>query len=204
MTSPSVDTPLVLHPEAQELLFRQARTANTFSEEPVSDEQIEAIYELMKWAPTAANTQPLRIVIVRSEAAKRRLVPLMDEGNRAKTESAPVTAILAADTRFHEHWDRLLPFKAGGGAVFEKAPEAAEAMSRFNGTLQAGYFLLAVRAAGLAAGPMAGFDKAAVEAEFFSGQALRPLLVVNVGRPGADAWFERLPRLEHHEVVTTL
>jgi 3-hydroxypropanoate dehydrogenase len=204
MNSSPVDTALALDPDAQKLLFREARTANSFADEPVSDEQIQAIYDLTRWAPTAANTQPLRIVIVRSEEAKGRLVPLMDEGNRAKTQSAPVAAILAADTRFHEHWDRLLPFRPGGGAAFEEAPERAEAMSRFNGTLQAGYFLLGVRAAGLAAGPMAGFDHAGVDAEFFPGQALRSLLVVNVGRPGPDAWFDRLPRLEHHEVVTTL
>jgi 3-hydroxypropanoate dehydrogenase len=206
MPSTPAETALALHPEAQDLLFREARTANSFADEPVSDEQLQAIYDLMKWAPTAANTQPLRIVVVRSEEAKERLAPLMDEGNRAKTRSAPVNAILAADTGFHEHWDRLLPFRPGGGARFAQAPQVAEAMARFNATLQAGYFLLAVRAAGLAAGPMAGFDKAAVDAEFFGGGdgALRSLLVVNVGRPGPDAWFDRLPRLEHHEVVTVL
>jgi 3-hydroxypropanoate dehydrogenase len=212
MTSTAIHAPLALHPDAQDLLFREARTANAFTDEPVSDDQVRAIYDLMKWAPTAANTQPLRIVIVRSEEARARLVPLMDEGNRAKTQSAPATAILAADTGFHEHWDRLLPFRPGGGARFADAPHVAEAMARFNATLQAGYFLLAVRAAGLAAGPMAGFDHAGVDAEFLSGReghpdgagALRSLLVVNLGRPGPDAWFDRLPRLEHDEVVTTV
>jgi nitroreductase len=205
MTTPTTSPgPLALSPDAQALLFREARTANTFSDEPVSDEQIRAIYDLVKWAPTAANTQPLRVLIVRSPEAKARLLPLMNEGNRAKTESAPVTAILATDTRFFEHWDRLLPYKPGGGASFADAPEAAERMARFNGALQAGYFLLGVRAAGLAAGPMAGFDAAGVDAEFFPGGTVRSLLVVNIGHPGEGAWFDRLPRLEHVEVVTTI
>jgi 3-hydroxypropanoate dehydrogenase len=194
---------LALDAEAQRLLFREARTANTFTDEPVTDEQIRAIYDLVKWAPSAANTQPLRVVIVRSAEAKARLLPLMSGGNRDKTASAPVTAILGADTRFYEHWDRLLPYKQGGGASLEGSPDA-EPMARFNGALQAGYFLLGVRAAGLAAGPMAGFDKAAVDAEFFPDGRVRSLLVVNIGRPGADAWFDRLPRLEHDEVVTTV
>jgi 3-hydroxypropanoate dehydrogenase len=195
---------LALSPDAQRLLFQEARTANAFTDEPVTDEQLEAIYELVKWAPTAANTQPLRLVVVRSPEAKERLLPLMSEGNRAKTASAPVTVILAADTRFFDEWDRLLPFRPGGGASFADAPEAAEAMARFNAALQAGYFILGVRAAGLAAGPMAGFDSAGVDAEFFPEGRLRSVLVVNVGHPAEDAWFERLPRLGHDEVVTTL
>ncbi|MEV4419235.1 malonic semialdehyde reductase [Patulibacter sp. NPDC049589] len=194
---------LELSPDAQSLLFREARTANTFTDEPVSDDQIRAIYDLVKWAPSAANTQPLRVVIVRSPEAKERLLPLLSEGNRAKTDAAPVTAILATDVRFFDHWDRLLPYKQGGGASFEGAPEQAEGMARFNGALQAGYFLLGVRAAGLAAGPMAGFDKAAVDAEFLP-DTQRSLLVVNIGHPGPEAWFDRLPRLEHDEVVTTV
>jgi 3-hydroxypropanoate dehydrogenase len=204
MPTHTADASLTLAADAQDLLFRQARTANSFTDEPVGEEQVRAIYDLMKWAPTGGNSQPLRILLVRSAEAKARLVPLMDEGNRAKTQSAPATAILAADTRFHEHWDRLVPFRPGGGAAFADAPERAEAVARFNATLQVGYFLLAVRAAGLAAGPMAGFDRAAVDREFLADGRLRSLLVVNVGRPGPDAWRDRLPRLEHDEVVTDL
>lgn len=130
MSSPSSPTDLLaLSSEAQRLLFSEARTANTFTDEPVTDDQIRAIYELVKWAPSAANTQPLRVVVVRSEAARARLLPLMSKGNRDKTASAPVTAILAADTRFFEHWDRLLPYKQGGGASFEGSPDA-EPMAR--------------------------------------------------------------------------
>lgn len=198
------DDGLLLAEQAQRLLFRDARTANAFTDEPVSDGQIRAIVDLVKWAPTAANSQPLRITIVRSPEAKVRLLPLMSEGNREKTAGAPVTAILAADTRFFEHWDRLVPYRPGGGAGFADAPEKAETMARFNTALQAGYFVLGIRAAGLAAGPMAGFDAAGVDAEFLPGGTLRSVLVVNIGHPAEGAWLDRLPRLEHDEIVTTV
>jgi 3-hydroxypropanoate dehydrogenase len=192
---------LALSADAQALLFREARTANAFTDEPVPDEQVRAIFDLVRWAPSAANTQPLRAVVVRSPEAKARLLPLMAEGNRDKTASAPVTVILATDLRFFDHWDRLFPMRPGGGAGFADAPERAEGMARFNGALQAGYFLLGVRAAGLAAGPMAGFDQEAVDAEFLP-DTQRSLLVVNIGHPAEDAWFDRLPRLEHDDVDT--
>lgn len=194
---------LALDPHAQDLLFRSARTANTFSDEPVTDEQVRAIYELVRWAPTAMNTQPLRIVLVRSPQARERLVSHLAEGNRDKTRSAPLVAILAADTQFHEHLDDLLPYLPGAKARFADRA-AREQTARFNATLQAGYFLLGVRAAGLAAGPMGGFDRDGLDREFFADGRLRSLLVVNIGRPGPAAWQERLPRLDHDDVVTAL
>jgi 3-hydroxypropanoate dehydrogenase len=194
---------LALDPHAQDLLFRSARTANTFSDEPVTDEQVRAIYELVRWAPTAMNTQPLRIVLVRSPQARERLVSHLAEGNRDKTRSAPLVAILAADTEFHEHLDDLLPYLPGAKARFADRA-AREQTARFNATLQSGYFLLGVRAAGLAAGPMGGFDRDGLDREFFADGRLRSLLVVNIGRPGPAAWQERLPRLDHDDVVTAL
>jgi 3-hydroxypropanoate dehydrogenase len=199
----SLDTELVLAPQAQQLLFTAARTANSFADEPVTDDQVRAIYDLVKWAPTAMNTQPLRVVLVRSPQARERLVAHMAEGNRAKTAAAPLVAILAADTDFHEHLDELLPYVQDPASRFAD-PAGREKVARFNATLQAGYFLLGVRAAGLAAGPMGGFDAAGVDAEFFAGSALKSLLVVNIGRPGDDAWMDRLPRLHHDDVVTKL
>jgi 3-hydroxypropanoate dehydrogenase len=195
---------LALTDDAQRLLFHEARTANAFTDEPVTDRQIQAIYDLVKWAPTAANTQPLRLTVVRSPEAKQRLLPLMAEGNRAKTGSAPVTAILAADTRFFAHWDRLRPFQPGGGSAFADDAEKAESTARFNAALQAGYFVLGVRAAGLAAGPMGGFDAAGVDAEFFPDGVLRSVLVVNIGHPAKDAWFDRMPRLDPSEVIEVI
>jgi nitroreductase len=191
---------LQLSPEAQDLLFREARTANTFSDEPVTDEQVAAIYDLVKYAPTALNTQPLRIVLVREGESRDRLLKHMADGNRDKTAGAPLVAILAADTDFHEHLGRTFPHFPGARDMFAD-DEAREQAARFNATLQIGYFLLAVRAAGLSAGPMGGFDIAGVDAEFFAGSTLKSLLVVNLGRPGVNPWFDRLPRLEQDEVV---
>lgn len=191
---------LALSPEAQSLLFRDARTANAFTDEPVSDDQIAAIYELVKYGPTAMNTQPLRIVLVREGEQRERLLKHMADGNRDKTANAPLVAILAADTDFHEHLPRTFPHVAGAKNAFVDDAARAEA-ARFNATLQVGYFIIGVRAAGLAAGPMSGFDQEALDADYFAGTSLTSLVVVNIGRPAENAWFDRLPRLEHDEVV---
>ena len=193
----------LLDEPAKDALFREARTANTFTDEPVTDEQLQAIYDLVKWAPTAANTQPLRILILRTPEAKARLLPLMNDGNRAKTATAPAVAIVAADTEFHENIPRLLPFRPELKDNFVDAA-VREPFARFNATLQTGYFILAIRAVGLSAGPMGGFDAAGVDKEFFAGTPLKSLLVINIGVPGPDAWFPRLPRLDYEDVVTHL
>lgn len=200
MTTTTGDV-LTLDREAQDLLFREARTANTFADEPVGDEQVRAIYDLVKWAPTAMNQQPLRIVLVRSPQARERLLPLMAEGNRAKTATAPLVAILAVDTDFHEHLPRVFPHAPGAREAFADPAMRAQ-VGGFNAALQVGYFIVGVRAAGLAAGPMAGFDADAVSREFFPDGHHRALVVVNIGRPGPQAWFERSPRLDYDEVVT--
>lgn len=197
-----IDDELVIDKDAQDVLFRAARTANSFSEEPVTDEQVRAIYDLIKWAPTSMNQQPLRIVLVRSEGAKQRLLPHLMEGNRPKTAQAPLTAILAADHEFHENMPKVFPHKPNAKNTFADEDFRAQ-NARLNASLQVGYFVLGVRAAGLAAGPMTGFAPAGVRAEFFD-DTTQPLVVVNIGKPGEDPWQERLPRLEYDEVVTAV
>jgi 3-hydroxypropanoate dehydrogenase len=194
---------LPLDPTAQDLLFREARTANTFSAEPVTDEQVEAIYDLVKYAPTAINSQPLRVFLVRSDDAKDRLLKHLNEGNRDKTTSAPLVAILAADVDFHEHLPRTFPNVPGIKDNFSNV-DAREQTARFNSSLQIAYFLLGVRAAGLAAGPMGGFDAEGLDTDFFPDGRYKTQLVVNIGQPAANAWHPRLPRLEYDEVVTSL
>lgn len=184
-----------LDESALSTLFTDARTANSFASTPVTDEELQAIWDLAKWPPTAANTQPLRVVYVRTEEGKKRLLAHLGEGNIAKTESAPVTAILAIDTEFHEHIPTLLPFRPELKDVFGSNPEAHDAITSFNGPLQAGYFLLAARAVGLATGPMAGFEKDSLDADFFPDGTWKSILVVNIGHPGENPWFDRLPRL---------
>jgi 3-hydroxypropanoate dehydrogenase len=192
---------LELDAAAQDLLFREARTANTFSSEPVSDETLQAVYDLVKYAPTSMNQQPLRIVLVRSDDARERLVKTMYGPNGAKVAQAPLVAILAADLEFHELMPKLFPHFPEAKDMFAD-PAIREASAVQNGTMQAAYFLLGIRAAGLCAGPMIGFDAEAVNREFFPGGKQKVLLVMNIGKPGENAWWPRSPRLEYDEVVT--
>lgn len=194
---------LELDKNAQDLLFRSARTANTFTDEPVTDEQVAAIYDLVKYAPTSMNIQPLRLVLVRTPEARERLVGHMSEGNKAKTSTAPLTAILAYDPEFHEHLPTQFPHFAGAQDVF-KGQDHRFGAATLNASLQVGYFILGVRAAGLAAGPMTGFDAEAIDKEFFAETGYKTLVVVNIGKPGENAWFPRNPRLELHQVFTTV
>ena len=195
---------MILDKAAQDLLFRSARTANTFTAEPVTDEEIRAIHDLVRYGPTAYNAQPLRIVLVRDPVARQRLLPHMSQRNRGKTATAPLVAILAADTGFHEHLPVLWPHRPALRDSFDDDPAGREAQARFNAALQIGYLIVGIRAAGLAAGPMAGFDPAGVDAGFFPDGRLRSLLVLTIGHPGPDAWTDRLPRLHHDDVVLTV
>lgn len=199
MSSPHV----LLDPSAQDLLFRAARTANTFTDEPVSDEQIAALYDLVKWAPTSFNQQPLRVALIRSEQAKSRLVPLMWDTNQGKIAAAPLVAVLAADLDFHENLPEQFPVFPQAKDVFFAEEETRIESGLLNATLQIGYFILGVRAVGLAAGPMTGFYADKVTEEFFPNGQHRALVVVNIGKPGPDAWYDRLPRMEYDQVFTS-
>jgi 3-hydroxypropanoate dehydrogenase len=182
-------------------IFRDSRTAYAFTDEQVTDADLVRIAELVENPPTAMNTQPLRVVFIRSDDAKARLLPLLAEGNRPKSQSAPVVAILAADIDFHDELPRVLPHVPDAKARFAD-DVARERTAMFNATLQAGYFLLAVRAAGLDAGPMGGFDRDGVDREFFADGRHRSLLVVNIGHGFDDGGFPRSPRLSFDEVFT--
>lgn len=205
MTATSTDprAGLALSADAQDLLFREARTANTFTDEPVSDEQVRAIYDLVKYGPTSMNQQPLRIVLVRSPAGRERLVKYMSPGNQPKTATAPLVAILAADLDFHENLPKVFPHAPGAKDAFADPVKRANS-ARFNATIQVGYFILGVRAAGLAAGPMTGFDADGINAEFFGDGRHTVLAVVNIGRPADGAWFGRSPRLDYEEAVSSV
>ena len=187
--------------DARAALFTDARTANTFSDKPVTDKELSEIWELARWAPTSANTQPMHLVYVRTQEGKKRLVPHMSEGNQAKTQSAPATAILAADLDFHEQIPRTFPIAPQMKDNFAEE-DVRHPFAKYNATLQAGYFILAIRAVGLAAGPMLGYDGDGIDKEFFAGTPLRTILVVNIGHPGEKPWFDRLPRLDHDEVIS--
>lgn len=187
-----------------ESLFTEGHTAYRFTNEPVSDEQLTQIYELAKYTPTAMNSQPLRLTFIRTDAAKQRLLPLLSEANRGKAASAPVVAILAADTEFHEHLPRLNPQRAEARDHLAGDPVGRETMAKSNAWLQAGAFILAIRAAGLDAGPMAGIDAAGIDNEFFADSSLRTILVMNIGHAAPDGTFPRNPRLGFDQAVTVI
>lgn len=196
-------SPLAVSDEVADLLFRSARTAYSFTDQPVTAAELRTVYDLAKWGPTAMNSQPLRMVLVQSPEARAQLVEHMAGNNKARTQAAPLVALLAADTDFHEELPRVFP--AMPNAKDELADEQARAaMAQTSAILQAGYFILGVRAAGLAAGPMAGFDADAVSAAFFPDGRHRVLLVVNLGHAHEDSYRPRQPRLEYDEVVTTV
>jgi 3-hydroxypropanoate dehydrogenase len=195
------DDVLALTEDARSLLFTGARTANAFTAEPVTDAQLHAIHELVKWGPTAANTQPMRVLYIRTPQARERLVRHMYDHNKGKAAAAPLVAIVAADHDFHEFIPKVFPIRPEMKDHLAGDPAGREKMANFNAALQGGYYLLAIRAAGLAAGPMGGFDAAGLDAEFFPDSNWRSLMVVNIGKPAADAWFGRLPRLDFDEVT---
>jgi 3-hydroxypropanoate dehydrogenase len=192
---------LALDEQAQDLLFRDAHTANSFTSDPVSDEQIKEIWDLIRWAPTGGNASPGRLLIVRSPQARERLVAHMGESNRPKTLAAPLTVVVAADTRYHELWPKISPQRAEAAARLEADPQARERLAMMSAALVTAYFLIGVRAAGLAAGPMGGFDRAGVDGEFFADGRWRSILIVNVGVPAADSHNERQGRLEFEDVA---
>jgi 3-hydroxypropanoate dehydrogenase len=184
---------------ASSLLFTEARTARSFAAEPVGEDALRSIWELIKWAPTGVNCSPLRILYVRTEAAKEKLLPHLDEGNRSGVRSAPVVAVLAVDTRYHDHLPTLWPVGPDMKELLEGSP-LRDSLGRFNAAVQVGYFILGVRAAGLSAGPMGGFDSEAVDREFFAGSTWRSVLLVNIGHPESSSPHRRLPRLSFDDV----
>lgn len=202
-TSDDLAGHLALSAEAQDLLFREARTANAFTDEPVSGQTLRAIYDLVKFGPTSMNNQPLRVALIETAGAREQLLKHMAEGNREKTARAPLVAVLAADTEFHENLPRVFPHFPQAKEMFADAG-ARERVARLNATLQVGYFLMGVRAAGLAAGPMTGFDAEGLDADLFADRSWASLVVVNIGHPAENAWAERLPRLDHDEVFASL
>ena len=196
---------LAVDDDVADLLFREARTAAAFTPDEVTDEQIAAVYDLVKWGPTALNIIPLRLLVVRSPQARQRLAAHMSEGNRDRVLAAPVTLVLAADTGFHAHIPTLAPHMAALADSLEGQPEQRESMARMNALIQAGYLIVGLRAAGLAAGPMGGMDADAIDDEFFADNGWKSLLVVNVGHvEGAGTHRPRAERLGYAQASLTV
>jgi len=194
----------MLDDKALDLLFRSARTHNGFQAKPVSDDQLRAVYEIMKWGPTSANSQPARVVFVRTREGKERLRPALSGGNTDKTMSAPVTAIVAYDTRFHEHLPRQFPHDQTASSWFSGAGKEQVAFTTAfrNGTLQGAYLMIAARSVGLDVGAMSGFDNAKVDAAFFPDGRFKSNFLCNLGYGDPSKLFGRSPRLSFEEACT--
>ena len=181
-------------------LFVSARSVHTYSSRPVSDETLRSLYDLWKLGPTAFNSQPARIVFVRSPAGKQRLAPALSQFNRDKTLKAPVTAIVAYDTRFYDHLPAQFP-GADVRSAFAGDPVEAERTAFRNGSLQGAYLMIAARALGLAVGPMSGFNADAVNRTFFADGRYRANFLVNMGYHNGALPRPRGPRLKYEQAV---
>lgn len=190
------------------VLFSGAHTTNTFSDEKVDVDVVRRAYDDLRWAPTAMNSQPLRITVVESDEARRRLAPHIMEFNREKTVAAPLTLVVAYDLDWHREMGRLAPFREGFAEDAESKPAMRESMGRTNALIPVGYLLLALRAHGLQVGPMAGVDTDGIDAQFHDQKNWKALLVVNVGHAphpaDEDAQRPRQARLEFDEAAEVL
>ncbi len=185
-------------------LFLDARSQNGWHDDPVDDADLRAAFEIARWGPTSMNTQPMRLLFLRSAEAKERLKPALMPGNVEKALTAPVVAIIAYDTAFHAHLPVTFPHNPGAQAFFAGKDALIQDTAYRNGTLQAAYFMVALRAVGLDVGPMSGFNAPAVDAEFFAGTTCRANFLCGIGRGESGKLFGRSPRLEYEQVAQTL
>lgn len=201
-----------------DILFREARTHSAWLPQPVSDDDLRAIYDLMKWGPTAANAGPGRFVCVRSKEAKERLRPCLAPGNVDKTMAAPATVIVAYDLLFFEKLPKLFPHNKSMRDLYASNPQLVETTARRNSSLQGAYFIVAARALGFDCGPMSGFDNARLDEEFFAaGQEcegceqeffpaghVKSNFLINLGHGDPARLHPRLPRLSFEEACSVL
>jgi 3-hydroxypropanoate dehydrogenase len=186
-----------------DLLFREARSHNGWSNKPVGDELLRRLHELVIMGPTSANCSPQRIVFLRSDAAKQRLVPTLSKGNLDKVLTAPVVAILAYDTHFYDRLDYLFPH-VNAKPWFTSSEKLALETAFRNATLQGAYFIIAARALGLDAGPMSGFENPKVDAEFFANSTVKSNFICSLGYGDETKVRKHLPRFKFEDVCQIL
>lgn len=193
----------VLDNASRDLLFREARSQNGWLDKPVDDATLREAFELARMGPTSANCSPMRIIFVRSGAAKEKLMTCLSSGNQEKTKSAPVTAVIANDYEFYEHFSFLFPHD-DARSWFTGNQTLIDMTAMRNGSLQGAYFLLACRSVGLDCGPMSGFENDKVDELFFAGTKIRSNFLCNLGYGDPSALFARSPRFAFDEVCTLL
>ena len=181
-----------------EQLFTEARTQNGYLPEPVSEDTLRRLYELLKWGPTSANCSPARLLFVKSEEGRQKLLACMSAGNAPKVREAPVTVIIGMDLAFPDRLPQLFPH-TDARAWFEGKPELIASTAFRNSSLQGGYLILAARALGLDCGPMSGFDAGKMDATVWAGTAVKTNFVCTLGRGDPTKVFARSPRLAFDE-----
>lgn len=186
---------------ALDTVFRQAHTHYGFRPEPVDEATLRQLYDLLKWGPTSMNCQPARYVFVMSEEGKSRLLPALSEANRDKAHEAPVTVIVAVDTRFYEHMPKVFPSSPNARERFAENSGKASDTAWRNGTLQGAYLIIAARMLGLDVGPMSGFDNAMIDEEFFPDGRYKSNFLVNLGTGDPESLRPRGARLAFEEVA---
>ncbi len=186
-----------------DILFRKARTFNSWEDKPISNTHIQALYELLKWAPTSANSAPARFIFIASDEAREKLKPCLDEGNIVKTMTAPLTVIIGQDLDFPDSLATLFPH-ADAKSWFEGNQNLIEDTAFRSSSLQGAYLMLAARALGFDCGPMSGFDKEKTDATFFKGTNIKSNFLCNLGYGTPEGLFERGPRPAFDDVCTIL
>ena len=182
-----------------DVLFNEARTFYSWTDKKVPESILKQVYDLAKMAPTAANCQPVRIVFVTSDEERKKLEPCLDPGNVKKTMTAPVTAIIAGDTEFYTHFDKLFPM-VNARSWYEGKPDLIEDTLLRNTALQGAYLIMVARALGLDCGPMSGFNNKMVDEVFFKNTTFKSNFLCNLGYGSDDKIFPRLPRFDFEEV----
>ncbi len=190
---------------SKDMMFREARSFNGWTDKPVSAAQLRDIYDLMKLCPTSSNACPIRIKFVCSDNAKKILEPILFEPNRAKTMQAPAVAIFGNDYAFYDHDVFLTPHRPGAiSKRMTENPELIPDWAMRNGTLQSAYFILAVRAVGLDAGPMQGLNKKAADDVYWAGTKVKTNFICSIGHGDETTVFKKLPRFDFAEVCEIL
>jgi 3-hydroxypropanoate dehydrogenase len=195
---------MTLDAAALDLLFREARTHNKWKDEPVTDDQLRELYDILKMGPTSANSSPARFLFLRSKEAKEKLAPALSSGNLEKTLAAPVTVIVAYDPKFYDHLPKLFPHNQDARSWFTSSDSLAATTAFRNGTLQGAYLILAARALGLDTGAMSGFDNAMVDELFLADRGWRSNFLCNIGHGDPAGLFPRSPRLDFDEACVLL
>jgi 3-hydroxypropanoate dehydrogenase len=191
---------MALDDAALDTIFRSARTHNAWTDQPVTDDELRAVFDLMKMGPTSANSSPARFVFIRTPEGKEKLKPALSAGNLDKTMAAPVTVIVAHDPRFYEHLAKLFPH-ADAKSWFSGNYSLAEETAFRNGSLQGAYFMIAARALGLDCGPMSGFDKSKVDSAFLWDRGWKANFLINLGHGDPAAVYPRNPRFSFDEAA---